>query len=79
VLDTVGEFHEKRTYAFRPTESKELAQLKLNAPTVSGSRRSEYEKRFADSPEWNQEKTFDEETSIDSLYFKVLITEEKGR
>jgi hypothetical protein len=32
--DTVGEFPKQRTYAFCPTESKELTQLKLNSPTV---------------------------------------------
>jgi hypothetical protein len=33
--DTVGEFPKQRTYAFRPTEFKELTQLRLNSPTVS--------------------------------------------
>ena len=38
--DTVGEFLEQRTYAFRPTEFKELTQLKLNSPTVSPAKQT---------------------------------------
>jgi hypothetical protein len=34
-MDTVGEFPKQRTYAFYPTEFKELTRLRLNSPTVS--------------------------------------------
>jgi len=40
--DIVGEFPKQRTYAFHPTQFKELTQLKLNSPTVSTSRQNRF-------------------------------------